>query len=507
MKITHHAVKIGVIFFLSFLVFYNLPSFPLTWFDEGSHLHVPKTIVKYGEYADYSSEGFRYYGPTIGMGPTVMLPIAGVFSIFGIGLLQARLVMAIYLLATVWVFYRFATCFGDWKFALLTLAFLISSRSILLIETGRQVLGEVPGLFFIVAGLAVWYKDWDNPTLKRLLAAGFLLGLAIITKYQYLLFLAPALFIAWIANVLYYRAAPQRAFIIPGAIAAATFALWQAYLLLYLGPATISENFALLRNSAANAAFNFVPELIDQNLNTLISRAAFMGALAPALIYGFFLVLPRQEKGIKWLLPYLFVAINLGWYVAFSIGWLRYALVGFAFSTLFVARFVMDLTDGLQFKIGSIFRKSVQRETLGRDLILPVAIGLWSAAIILLPFAKTFKDIVLPPPNTPVMAAEYIKQNIPQDALIETWEPELGFLTDHNYHFPPTESLAKAVDYVYLGGPPVSEFYDYYKSNPPDYFVIGEFSAWVGVYDWDFLNAHYELMTQIGDYLVYAKKP
>src|SRR5512145_1124704 len=76
-----------------FFVFFNLTRFPAPWFDEGSHLHVPKTLVQYGVYADISSEGFRYYGPTIGVGPTVMLPIAGMFKLFGIGLLQARIVM------------------------------------------------------------------------------------------------------------------------------------------------------------------------------------------------------------------------------------------------------------------------------------------------------------------------------------------------------------------------------------------------------------------------------
>ncbi|NTU56578.1 MAG: hypothetical protein HGA79_10050, partial [Anaerolineales bacterium] len=39
-----------------FLVFHNLTRFPAPWFDEGSHLHVPKTLVQYGVYADISSE-------------------------------------------------------------------------------------------------------------------------------------------------------------------------------------------------------------------------------------------------------------------------------------------------------------------------------------------------------------------------------------------------------------------------------------------------------------------
>lgn len=95
-----------------FLVFHNLTRFPAPWFDSGSHLHVPKTLVKYGVYADISSEGFRYYGPTIGVGPTVMLPIAAAFKLFGIGLLQARLVMALYLLAAIYAFYRLVEHLG-----------------------------------------------------------------------------------------------------------------------------------------------------------------------------------------------------------------------------------------------------------------------------------------------------------------------------------------------------------------------------------------------------------
>ncbi|MFN3762806.1 MAG: glycosyl transferase, partial [Anaerolineae bacterium] len=98
-KATMAALAVAVVLFLAL---YHLRDYPLTWFDEGSHLHVPKTLVRFGVYADYSSEGFRYYGPTIGVGPTVMLPIAAAFKLFGIGLLQARLVMVLYLLAAIY---------------------------------------------------------------------------------------------------------------------------------------------------------------------------------------------------------------------------------------------------------------------------------------------------------------------------------------------------------------------------------------------------------------------
>lgn len=94
-------VLIGTIVLLAFV---NLPYAPRTWFDEGSHLHVPETLIRHGVYADISSEGFRYFGPTIGVGPTVMIPIALVFRLVGIDLLAARLVIVVYLLVALWIF-------------------------------------------------------------------------------------------------------------------------------------------------------------------------------------------------------------------------------------------------------------------------------------------------------------------------------------------------------------------------------------------------------------------
>ncbi|MCG8352470.1 MAG: glycosyl transferase, partial [Chloroflexales bacterium] len=116
------AALAGLIMLALLLAFVNLPYAPRTWFDEGSHLHVPKTLVQHGVYADISSEGFRYFGPTIGVGPTVMLPIAAAFKFTGVGLLQGRLVIVAYLLLALGVFYLLARrLYGAWV-ALLALA-------------------------------------------------------------------------------------------------------------------------------------------------------------------------------------------------------------------------------------------------------------------------------------------------------------------------------------------------------------------------------------------------
>ena len=58
--------KVVAITLVLFLSVYNLPRYPLTWFDEGSHVHVPKALVRLGMYADVSSEGYRYFVLTTG---------------------------------------------------------------------------------------------------------------------------------------------------------------------------------------------------------------------------------------------------------------------------------------------------------------------------------------------------------------------------------------------------------------------------------------------------------
>jgi 4-amino-4-deoxy-L-arabinose transferase-like glycosyltransferase len=509
-RINRHAEAIGyaakalAVAIILFLALYNLTGYPLTWFDEGSHLHVPKTLVRFGVYADYSSDGFRYFGPTLGVGPTVMLPIAAAFRLLGIGLFQARLVMAVYLIATIYAFYRLAHGLGGQRLAWLATILLVASRGAAIFTIGRQVLGEVPGLFFILAGLVVWFAAWEKAGWLRLSLVGLLLGLAMITKYQYLLFLIPTLGVAWLANWIYYRSAPQRVFIVPGLVAVASFALWQLYIILYLGPATASENFAALREASAGAALSFSPALMRSSLNTLVSIPVYWGSLLPVLVYGFFLALPRRREEQQWAILLILVAANLGWYVVASIGWWRYAFLGMALTSLFVARFIYDLTDGLQLRIVDFWRDVRRGQLTVRRHALRGAMLIWLVVMIVLPLGETMWEIISPGFNAPEAMAAYLNEHIPQDVLIETWEPEMGFLTDHNYHFPPNPLLAKAVSEAFLNGPPVAQAYSFVQTEHPDYVLVGEFARSVALYPTELLFDQYSLVTSIGGYELYV---
>ena len=133
------------------------------------------------------------------------------------------------------------------------------------------------------------------------------------------------------------------------------FVLWQVYLVLNLGPATASENLDSLRKASAGAAFSFSPALMKQSMTVLLSFPNYAGALLPALVYGFTLTLPRRTEGLRWAILWLLVISNLLWFVGASVGWWRYAFLGLALGSVFVARFFADLIGGLHLKPSALW--------------------------------------------------------------------------------------------------------------------------------------------------------
>uniref|UniRef100_A0A7C1FJ63 Glycosyltransferase RgtA/B/C/D-like domain-containing protein n=1 Tax=Caldilinea aerophila TaxID=133453 RepID=A0A7C1FJ63_9CHLR len=504
----------GVTLFILFLFFYNLTDYPKTWFDEGSHLHVPKALVTMGVYADYSSEGLRHYGPTIGVGPTVMLPIAATFQLFGLGLLQARLVMVVYLAAATLLMGLLARRLLGLRSALVATALLLTMPAIGMVEYGRQVLGEVPGLAFMAAGFLLWFARWRRSRWWELVLVGLLLGLSVVTKYQYLLVLGLSLLAAWGMNLLFFKL-PQRFFLIPGVVTALVFGAWQMFTLVYLGPATIGENLAMLRESAAGAAAVFSPTLMKRAVGELFSAKSFLWTLFPALLYGGYALLRpsdklhpsdktnlSQEQRQQLAILYLLSLINLAWYVLASVSWLRYAFLGLAFSTFFVAWMFRDLTAN--FSPGQLWQAAQRGRravSYGGLLLL-----LWLGAMIAAPAARLSWMIASAPPDDSIQMAAVMNREVPLNALVETWEPQMGFLTDHRYHYPPQWLLNRAVRQVWLGETPVAELYDF-TELAPDFVLIGEFGRWVDVYPVERLQqAGYEQVEMLGQFELYRRR-
>jgi len=129
----------------------------------------------------------------------------------------------------------------------------------------------------------------------------------------------------------------------------------------------------------------------------------------------------------------------------------------------------------------------------------------WLGAMIAAPLAHSAYETLFPKSNAPAAMAAYLDEHVALETLIETWEPEMSFLTDHRYHHPPGELLPKAVSQAFLGGAPASSFYDYVAAERPQMVLVGWFSKAVSLYPADVLAEQYTLVTQIGDYELYER--
>ncbi len=491
---------------LLFFSLYRLSDYPLIWFDEGSHLHVPKALVLMGAYADYSSEGLRYFGPTNGVGPTVMLPVAAMFKLFGIGLIQARLVVVLYLLASIYLFHRLASHLGGKSLALAGILLLVASRGILIVEYGRQVLGEVPALVFLLSGILVWWSAWSKPSWGKLSLAGVLLGLSVVTKTQFLLFVGPAIALAWLANMIHYRLLPHRVFLIPGVITAFMFAVWQFVLLFGIDPQAEFGNLALLTKTSGSAAFVFSLDLIKRSASELLSIRGYFGLAVWVLLYGVSLIMPKRVDALKWATLWLMAVINIAWYVFASVSWLRYAFVGLAFSCLFLGKLFIELMDGFSARLKSSWKLIRSGEPVsGMDFLrfslILIIVGSGVSSL-----GMNAWQVLRPRENPPELMADYMQRYVPLTAVVETYEPEMGFLTNHRYHFPPHHYLNETIQSIWMEGSTPGSDYDFIAEERPDYVLVGEFSTWVNFYSITDLEQSYTLVTAIGPYRLYQIK-
>jgi 4-amino-4-deoxy-L-arabinose transferase-like glycosyltransferase len=487
LKLRSLMIVVGVVIVLAFVLI-NLDAYPATWFDEGQFLHVPKALVQHGVYADWSSEGPRFYGPTVAAGPTLLLPIAAVFRVAGAGLLQARLVMGLYLIVClVLVYVVTARIYSD-RVALLATALLLSSRGAATLLWGRQVLGEIPALVFVLAGLLFWQGALQHRCGRRALMAGVCWGLAMVTKNQVTLALTPAIGLLALLDWRYYRNGRWSLRVLPLAVAVALAGAWLLALFALLGPGNLAENLALTGRATSGAIIVLSPDAVGRALWFLLSPRLYGGLVLPALAYAVWRVWRRRdltaqgESGVI-----VITAVWLVWYTC-SLGWPRYAYIGAALGALPVASMLITAFD---------VARQRQRTWIA------VGLAIVATLLVVVPLAQTANEM-LRPDRSVLRFAAYLDRTVQSEAIIETWEPELGALTDHRYHYPSQALLDVAVRHQWRGGPPAR--YDLEHLQAP-YVVVGPFGAWTGVYPADQLQQLYQPIYHEGPYVLYRRLP
>jgi 4-amino-4-deoxy-L-arabinose transferase-like glycosyltransferase len=511
-----------VLAFAAILMFYNLDLNPRPWQDEGSAAGIAKSLAQDGVYANKNSDGYQSFGGVQSVGPTVILPIALAYRLWGVGLVQGRLVMALYAVITLIVFYFCAQTLFNRRVAILAVILVLGAQSVGYFIFGRPVLGEVPALGFFLAGWLVWSQALRRQKVWLVPLAGLLFGLAMITKSYYLIMVSGTIGLLVILDIFFYR---QRRFgylLLLGVTAVACYGLWLGWQRIYFGADVFAENMDKLRQMAS-ASSGLNSKWIGDAIKLLIGPGAnyyyfFWGFLS--LLYIIPQGLRRTRESFLLAFVWLFTVLWLAYFVFWILPIPRYLLPASALTAIFVAKLVYDLAKGFAAtsrSLWSALRQYVVNRTdlpLTALVSLGALVGLTSFALLVgYEFQRTVRtdvldkvgvqsEIVLSPPQlgVPRQIAEFLNQNIDRAQVVETWERELGILTDNNYHFPDQTMLAKIDNALHRGGDQnYSLGADYFNAVRPSYVVVGWFGRLYKVYDINYLNKNAKVVATFGD--------
>ncbi|NOS67619.1 MAG: phospholipid carrier-dependent glycosyltransferase [Candidatus Peribacteraceae bacterium] len=217
-----HLPEIAIAAVALYFTYRELGSFPRSWFDEGLFIMIAKNVASGQGYAIPLLDHFWYYPYFVAIGPTIILPAALSIKIFGPSVEAARLPMTFYILGSAILLYFFAWRIGGKANARWSAALLVTLSAF--VNTGKPVLGEIPGFFFLMLGFLAMTRVKRPVT--RGIAGGLAFGLAILTKLPNALVL-PALGVAWIVALWRREWKEAASLTIGGVLAALIYVPWR----------------------------------------------------------------------------------------------------------------------------------------------------------------------------------------------------------------------------------------------------------------------------------------
>jgi hypothetical protein len=340
---------------------------------------------------------------------------------------------------------------------------------------------------------------------RKLILAGIMLGLAILTKNQFLL-LVPAWLALWVADRIYHRQGFHIDFLLPLLCAACCVIAWYVgqRFLFSAGQQLIQHNIEGWSGSLSRGILTISPRRTLDSIKFLTGKDTFYAWVLPAWLYTALLSLHRDKEGLRQAFLALVVAVWLIWFTLFSVGWPRYAFLPLTVTAILVARLFHDLTDGFRIPIKEL-RSAIRTGRWDFAAVGRLAFLALLAIIIFRPLPARFSEVVGQKDTSPQAMAAYIEANLEPEAQIETWESEICFLTGYQCYFPPGWAMDAAIKYVWYDAAPPSQYYDF-RQHDAQYLLIGDFGRWTHLYEPKVVDRHYELCTSIGGYELYRVK-
>jgi hypothetical protein len=478
---------------------------PAPWWDEGWTLSVARQFAELGHYGRLQNGTPAPGGLEASV--VVTAPVAGFFRLLGVGIWQGRVfgvLCAIGSLALIWHLARRLYGAQSANGALAVLLLLSGHPQLNTILLGRQVLGELPQMLFVLGGYLCFAHALRGPTLW-LLPAAVLWWLASWAKAQFQPFWLVSLLVPLLAAVLWRQW--RSAAICAGAIVAVYLARWPLSNLVTL--------LLMDRRPPPDPVSGLVEvvAVVMMPFNRVYALSTLLMFGLPTLLglgYGAWDVWRRRAE-LRRGDATAFVRLSLlalagswlAWYLLLSVGVPRYLFPPVFIGSIFVALLLRDLTAGYD------LRATLERlaEPLRTWRVSRKSAGAWLATLLVavaLPLTMlSYGRYYFEDDRSAQRVADYLNTQIPPDALVETYESELHFLLNRPYHYPP-DQLHVELNRRSLLGQEVEVSYDPLAADP-DYLVVGRFARGNDLYAPLLASGEFVLLMRDGQYEVYRR--
>ncbi len=345
--------KILLLVFLSITAsigIYKLSESPKTWYDEGLYLQVARTVAHHqGFLIQIAPHEFAPIGEFITVGYPVTFPLGMILRAFGDQLLYARLFAVSYLLLFVGVCVLYVKKVFGTRLAWYTLPILTTFAP--LYGNGKEVLGEVPGLFFLVTFFLTFQylvEKQKRPPLWLLVTSGLTAGLAIATKPNFIVLLPAIILGSWFGRKeLSHLLQRCRACVF-------LFGLFTPLLVLFLSQFHVSEHpMNIIRYILNPYGLTDMTHVMAQNAWRFTHESTplyFMGML---IVWMSAVVIRRRRQAKIALTEFIALFFTLATLYSYlrSPGWYRYFFLGNIVTILFFVPAFFLFVESIQPKV------------------------------------------------------------------------------------------------------------------------------------------------------------
>ena len=502
-------IRIGagvlLLLFLLLAATAKFESVPPVWWDEGWTLSVARNWTEQGHYGRLL-EG-KPAPPGLEATFPVSFPVSFTFQLFGVGVWQGRLAILPYLLGALVVVFYLARRLYNQPIAvatLLVLLFMLPRTELHPILVGRQVLGEMPALFYLLTGYAFFLLALEGKLWPLPVVVGFW-GIALITKAQVMPFWAASLIIPlamalWNKN---WRRSTLFAisFVCSVILYAILLWLWRVFLQQAFPQSPV---FGMYQVTALVVA---IPPRVSALFMTFAYGLPTLLGLCHGVL-GFMRskdkFAPKAHTEVVRLALLVLAGSWFAWYVTLSVGWPRYLFPATFIGSIFVAAMLYQLTDHFNVdwtvrSAGSLLRNlRASRQGIGAFIAIVLITNAFPRTLRML-----YESYVVKADASALEVVEFLNTRTSSDSIIETYDSELFFLLNRPYHYPPDQIHVELNRRTFLKQH-LSIDYDPLAADP-DYLVVGPYSKLWKLYDRAVQSGSFRLVQPYGRYEVYER--